>query len=76
MKAPLHTSSFYQLHEMGFNENTLEWLYSCLENGFHSVEEMVESLQDYDSDKALEVSQQYEKERNVLVISSIRNQLK
>lgn len=71
MKAPLRTSSFYQLHEMGFNENTLEWLYSCLENGFHSVEEIVRSLEDYDSVKALEVSQQYSSRENVLVISSI-----
>ena len=71
MKAPLHTSSFYQLHEMGFNENTLEWLHSCLENGFHSVEEIVRSLEDYDSDKALEVSQQYSSRENVLVISNI-----
>jgi hypothetical protein len=71
MKAPLHTSSFYQLHEMGFNENTLDWLYSCLVDGFHSVEELVESLQDYDSVKALEVSQQYSKRENVLVLSNI-----
>lgn len=71
MKAPLWTSSFYQLHEMGFNENTLEWLYSCLENGIHSVGEIVESLEDYDSVKALEVSQQYSSRENVLVISSI-----
>jgi hypothetical protein len=71
MKAPLRTSSFYQLHEMGFNENTLDWLYSCLVDGFHSVEELVESLQDYDSVKALEVSQQYSKRENVLVLSNI-----
>jgi hypothetical protein len=71
MKAPLWTSSFYQLHEMGFNENTLDWLHSCLVDGFHSVEEIVRSLEDYDSDKALEVSQQYSSRENVLVISSI-----
>lgn len=71
MKAPLHTSSFYQLHEMGFDTETRDWLHSCLENGIHSVEEIVRSLEDYDSVKALEVSQQYSSRENVLVISSI-----
>lgn len=71
MKAPLHTSSFYQLHEMGFNTETRDWLHSCLVDGFYSVEEIVRSLEDYDSVKALEVSQQYNSRENVLVISSI-----
>jgi hypothetical protein len=71
MKAPLWTSSFYQLHEMGFDTETRDWLHSCLMNGFHSVEEIVRSLEDYDSVKALEVSQQYSSRENVLVIGDI-----
>ena len=71
MKAPLRTTSFYELYEMGFDTETRDWLHSCLVDGFHSVEEIVRSLEDYDSVKALEVSQQYSSRENVLVISSI-----
>lgn len=71
MKAPLHTSSFYQLHEMGFDTETRDWLHSCLLDGFHTVKDVVEALEDYDKVKALEVSQQYSSRENVLVIGDI-----
>jgi|OM-RGC.v1.034414956 hypothetical protein len=69
-KAPLHTTSFYQLHEMGFDEDTLDWLHSCLEDGFHTMRDVVGFLEDYDTAKALEVSEQYDQNTNVLVIES------
>ena len=68
--APLHTSSFYQLHEMGFDTETRDWLHSCLLDGFHTVKDVVEALEDYDTAKASEISEQYDQSKNVLVIES------
>ena len=69
-KAPHRTTSFYQLHEMGFDGDTLDWLHSCLLDGFHTMRDVVGFLEDYDTAKALEVSEQYDQNTNVLVIES------
>ena len=55
---------------MGFDEDTLDWLHSCLEDGFHTMRDVVGFLEDYDTAKALEVSEQYDQNTNVLVIES------
>jgi hypothetical protein len=70
MKAPLYTSSSHQLHEMGFDEDTLDWLHSCLLDGFHTMRDVVEALEDYDTAKASEIYEQYDQNTNVLVIES------
>ena len=65
-KAPLKTISFYDINDMGFSVDTVEWLLKVLGCGPVKVRVVVQALDEEDEDD-FAILRQYEDSDNILI---------
>ncbi len=65
-KAPLKTISYYDISDMGFSEDTIDWFFEILGYGTFKVREVVETL-DEEDEANLAILKQYQDTDNVRI---------
>lgn len=65
-KAPLKTISFYDIADMGFSSDTIDWLFEILGCGTFKVREVAMAL-DEEDEASLAILNQYQDSDNIQI---------
>jgi hypothetical protein len=68
-KAPLKTISFYDINDMGFSAETIDWLFEVLGCGTFKVREVAMAL-DEEDEANLNILKQYQDSDNIQINES------